>query len=73
MMSNRERLVYMANQIARNLATHGDAAATEETASHIAQFWDPRMRATIFECDAADGLEPVALAAVEKLRAAALS
>ncbi|MGD9810862.1 MAG: formate dehydrogenase subunit delta [Sphingobium sp.] len=71
MMSNRERLVYMANQIARNLAAHGEAIAVTETANHIAQFWDPRMRQTIFECGADDGLEPVALAAVDRLRAAA--
>jgi formate dehydrogenase subunit delta len=73
MMGNREKLVYMANQIARNLAAHGEAEAVRETAYHITQFWDPRMRATIVECGAADGLEPVALAAVDKLRAAGRS
>lgn len=70
MMSNRERLVYMANQIARNLAAHGEGTAATETASHIRQFWDPRMRATILTCGADDGLEPAALEAVEQLRAA---
>ncbi len=71
MMGNREKLVYMANQIARNLAAHGKAEAVNETANHIAQFWDPRMRAAIFECEETDGLDPVALAAVDMLRAAA--
>jgi len=36
-----ERLVYMANQIARNLALDGDPAAT--MAEHIRAFWTPRM------------------------------
>lgn len=39
------RLVYMANQIARNFAAIGHDAAAKATADHIAQFWDPRMRA----------------------------
>lgn len=71
MMGNRERLIYMANQIARNFAVHGEAEAIAETANHIALFWDPRMRETILGCSVADGLEPVALAAVDRLRATA--
>lgn len=63
-MSN---LVYMANQIARNLAAQGDAVAVAETARHIRDFWDPRMKAAIFAHG--EGLEPLAKAAVEQLRA----
>jgi formate dehydrogenase subunit delta len=45
-MSTGQRLVYMANQIARNLGYHGkDAAAA--TADHLIQFWDPRMKQRI--------------------------
>src|SRR3546814_11336345 len=44
-MSTGERLIYMANQIARNLAAEGEAEAVAATAQHIASFWDPRMRA----------------------------
>ncbi len=45
MMGTEERLVYMANQIARNFAAGDDAIAA--TADHIARFWDPRMRGRI--------------------------
>ncbi len=66
-----EKLVYMANQIVRNLATQGEAKAVEATADHIRKFWDPRMRARILELlDAGGaGLDPGARAAIEKLRA----
>jgi formate dehydrogenase subunit delta len=50
MMSNLERLVYMANQIARNFEALGHEAAAKATADHIASFWDPRMKAQIFAC-----------------------
>lgn len=70
MMSNQDRLIYMANQIARNFGTMHHAHAAEVVADHIASFWDPRMRAQIFELhekgDA--GLCPVADAAIAILR-----
>ena len=43
-----ERLIYMANQIARNFAVQGEAEAAAATADHIAKFWDPRMKAQLF-------------------------
>jgi hypothetical protein len=46
MMSPEDRLVYMANQIARNLAAQGEDAAVLAVADHIGAFWDPRMKAT---------------------------
>lgn len=71
MMSNLDRLVYMANQIVRNLAVRGEEQAAWTTADHIAKFWDPRMKAQIFAVAAQGGsdLEPIALAAVDRLRA----
>ncbi len=48
MRDTEQRLVTMANQIARNLASRGDAAAAAATADHIATFWDPRMKASAF-------------------------
>jgi formate dehydrogenase subunit delta len=53
------RLIYMANQIARNLAT--DANPVRATAHHIRSFWDPRMRAMILDhlASGGGGLEPV--------------
>lgn len=43
----QDRLVYMANQIARNFAIMGDEEAARATAEHIRLFWDPRMREQI--------------------------
>ena len=57
-----ERLVVMANQIARFFASQpGDAAAAGVT-KHIAAYWDPRMRAHIRAHVAAGGagLDPIA-------------
>jgi formate dehydrogenase subunit delta len=59
-----ERLVYMANQIATNLATDNDPVAA--VAQHIALFWDPRMKKLIIENDRI-GLSPVAAAAIDRL------
>ena len=69
-MSTEERLVYMANQIARNFAIAGPESAALATADHIASFWDPRMKERIFAHLAADraGLSPIAALAIEKLR-----
>jgi formate dehydrogenase subunit delta len=65
-MNQRDHLVYMANQIARNFGTMADMDAAAATADHIAMFWDPRMKANMFAD--ATGLSPVAAAAVELLR-----
>lgn len=69
-MQPSEKLVYMANQIARNFAIHGQAEAIEATADHIAKFWDPRMRSLIVEHASAGGagLDPVAREAIAQLR-----
>ena len=61
-----ERLVYMANQIATNLATTPDPAAG--TAAHIARYWDPRMK-TMILAGPHDDLSPVAAAAIAQLKA----
>jgi formate dehydrogenase subunit delta len=68
-MSGIDRLVYMANQIARNVVVGGGERAIAATADHIAAFWDPRMRRGIAEHVAAGGvgLDPVALAALRQL------
>lgn len=54
-MSNADRLIYMANQIARNLQAQGDEFAVDATADHIATFWDPRMRERILAYLDTDG------------------
>jgi formate dehydrogenase subunit delta len=61
-----ERLILMANQIARNFAIKGDDAASAATAQHIRDFWDPRMKAAIRAADQ-DGLDPIAREAVSQL------
>ena len=69
MMSNFEKLIYMANQIARNFDALGHDAAAKATADHIASFWDPRMKERILAYLAEDGsgLAPTARSAIEHL------
>ncbi len=66
MTSPTERLVYMANQIARNFEIRGPAAAAAATADHIASFWDPRMKQGILDHLSANqgGLSAIAHAAI---------
>jgi len=61
------RLIYMANQIARNLAAQGETTAIVATAQHLRDFWDPRMKAAILAVDRT-ALDPIARAAVERLK-----
>lgn len=63
-MSSTDRLVYMANQIAANLATEPDPV--EATATHIRLFWDPRMKRLIHE-HGVGGLSTIAAAAIRQL------
>ncbi len=47
-MSTTDKLVYMANQIARNLAAQSTDPAMA-TAGHIEKYWDRRMKAMLAE------------------------
>jgi formate dehydrogenase subunit delta len=60
-----ERLVQMANQIARNMAAMEGTHAAAAIAGHITNYWEPRMKAAIL----ADrtGLDPLAAAAIDIL------
>jgi formate dehydrogenase subunit delta len=64
-----ERLIYMANQIARFFAAQPGAGAAA-VADHLHKFWDPSMRADILAWTGSGGigLEPLAAEAVELLR-----
>jgi formate dehydrogenase subunit delta len=65
-----ERLVAMANDIAAFFDGDSDkAAAAEGVRSHLAKFWEARMRREIIAHVAAgkSGLSPTALAAVKLL------
>ena len=46
-MSTTDHLVYMANQIARELGSQCPDRPVAATRDHIRQFWDPRMRQAI--------------------------
>jgi len=68
--SSDERLVYMANQIAKFFASQRHDAAVKGMTDHIAKFWDPRMRQHIRAHLAAGGggLAPLAREAVAALQ-----
>ncbi len=68
-----DKLVMMANQIAKNFAIRGEEKAIEGTARHITLFWEPRMRDGIRDHVKAGGagMLPIALKAVNGLAATA--
>ena len=68
--STAEKLFHKANQIARFFAAQPHADAAAATAEHFVKFWEPRMRAqALAHLDAGGaGLEPIARAALERLR-----
>lgn len=65
-MSTSDRLVYMAHQIARNLATMEDESAVATLYEHLTSFWDPRMKAQIIAIakEQPAKLSPIVAAAV---------
>jgi formate dehydrogenase subunit delta len=67
---NPDRLVYMANQIAKGFRLKTEDRAVADTLDHIQKFWEPRMRREILAVLAAggDGLEPIARKAVEQIK-----
>ncbi len=68
-MQQHDKLVMMANQIAKFFETQGEARALPQITKHIEDFWDPRMRRGILEHlqRGGAGLDPLALAAIRKL------
>ena len=60
----------MANQITKFFAAQGESRAVPQIASHIQQFWDPRMRKeiTLHVAQGGSGLDPLVLAAVKQLK-----
>ena len=65
-MNTAQRLVHMANQIAKNFAIEGEEMAAASTAKHITDFWDPRMKRLIIE-HSETGLDPIAAAAIARI------
>lgn len=64
-----EKLVMMANQIGAFFASQGPNGV-QGVADHIKNFWDPRMRAGIFDHldKGGAGLTPIVVQALERLR-----
>ena len=68
-MSTSDRLIYMAHQIARNLATMEEENAIAALHEHLTSFWDPRMKAQIIAIakEQPEKLSPIVAAAVARL------
>ena len=64
-----DKLIYMANQIAREFASQRPREVVDATWDHLWHFWDPRMRSMILAHLQAggEGLSDAARAAVAKL------
>jgi formate dehydrogenase subunit delta len=65
-----QHLVHMANQIAAFFASYPEGEAIDGTATHIKNFWDPRMRREIVAHlaeKAGAGLSHVAMEAVKRI------
>ena len=72
---SHEKLVTMANQIARFMESKPHAEGLAGLSSHINDFWEPRMRRHLFEVlDAGGtGLRPLVLEAASKIKRPALA
>jgi len=71
MLHGADRLVLMANQIAKAYHIEGEERAVRQTASHIQRFWEPRMRDAItayVKDTGGKGLSEYALKAVNALK-----
>ena len=68
-MNSLEKLIYMADQIARNLSQVTDGTSEAAVADHIAKYWDPHMKAMIFRHveQGGEGLSPTSLGALRQL------
>ena len=65
-----EKLITMANQIAKFMESKPHAEGVEGLSSHINDFWEPRMRRQLFELldQGGEGLRPLVLDAADKIR-----
>ena len=66
---NKEKLVYMINQIANYFISYSEEKAIDSTINHIDQFWDKRMKKEIIDHanNKGEGLNTIALKAVQRL------
>lgn len=65
-----DKLVYMANQIARFMETKPHAEGVAGIAAHINDFWEPRMRKQLFEIldTGGEGFRPLVREAAGQIR-----
>ncbi|MDZ7905760.1 MAG: formate dehydrogenase subunit delta [Cypionkella sp.] len=68
--SPQDKLIYMANQIARFMESKPADEGQNLLAEHINDFWEPRMRRHLFAVlDAGGaGLRPLVLIAADKIK-----
>ena len=71
MHSPSDTLVRMTNQIGKFFAAQGEERGAVGVADHVKKFWEPRMKKQIFAHldEGGAGLDPVTLAALQKLKA----
>jgi formate dehydrogenase subunit delta len=65
-----EKLVRMANQIATFFHSKPHEEAVAGVADHISNFWEPRMRAQLFDrlAEGGEGLDPLVIEAKDLIR-----
>jgi formate dehydrogenase subunit delta len=65
-----DKLIYMANQIAKFMESKPDAEGLQGFAGHVNDFWEPRMRAQFFELidGGAEGFRPLVVKAASSVR-----
>jgi formate dehydrogenase subunit delta len=70
MTARPDSLIRMANQIAANFTNLAPDAAAASVATHIRSFWAPPMRRELTNWidEGAEGVDPVAILAMEQLR-----
>ncbi|MDQ0316004.1 formate dehydrogenase subunit delta [Amorphus orientalis] len=66
---DQAEITRMANQIADYFSAYDHEEAVEGIADHIAKFWDPRMRRTLFDMMESGGsaLDPLVVEAASRL------
>lgn len=66
----RDKIIRMANQIAIFFESAAEGDAAEQTANHINQFWEPRMRKELFELAEIepDALNPIVVSGIDLVR-----
>lgn len=64
-----DKMVHMANQIATFFKSQPREDAVERVATHLRDFWDPRMRDQLraYVADGGKGLDAIVIGAAQKI------